>query len=342
MSELIPEPDLVKTNRLRTKVWFYYLSERAGHKTPYWFWEKFDRGSSRSKWERYARGVHSARNRNGKHAVKLMSVHFPGSEKIFDSGIWEVLAGNSISDKRGTSDLMELRDVITGIAVGGGYWKNREPGDKIHIEDMMSQLKGVPEFDSLQAIILKMGMADNARNVNYWNGLCDLYNEMLPEFILDEEIPFRFELFELIDIVARRYEYREATHMFRSKQNWRDQLPRYKSLLKDIYSAGIRNHDRFMLVPDSAFPKKERERMVNYMIDIVWNDEDLKFRASELWKPLGEFYYEGLSGQVSNAGHSEERFVRLAKMATADWHRRKKLEDLEWKITRRREEKRIV
>lgn len=323
------EVDPEKVRKLKTKTWYSLLSKQAGYKSVTWFAEntKF----SRTSWQRYKSGSQPSTQRKGRSAVDEMAIQFPGSEKIFYSKIWDVLAGTPVFPDEGTAEILELGEVVKGIAAGGGYWKNSKPGDKIHIEDMMSQLKDVVEFDSLRAVLLKLGMADNAKNVDYWNGLCDLYNEMLPELILDEDIPFRIELFDLIDVVARRFEYHDAAHIYRPPQNWRDRLPDYRILLKEIYTAGVRNHDCFILLSKTIFSDEEREEMVEAMLEIVWKDPDLVFCASELWKPLGWFFFEAMSGRVPFKDRSESEFLRLAKKSIRDWQKEKWAEELEWR-----------
>lgn len=325
--------DLIKNDPaeveiVQNKVWFDQLIKQTGYKSLDWLSKKSP--YSLTSLKRYKSGGQVSRERMGRIAPKEMANRYPGSEKIYYSKIWAILAGQSISKDEAYSEYSELRYLVKGIVLNSTY-RNKLflYSDLSDVDDIIFHLKQFPEFDTLKAIIVTLALARNERNLYYWNKLCGLYNELLPELLFDEDISFKPEFFDLMDQFARRYEYKHALDLTPQYQNWRDQLPRYKQLIRETYAAGIRSHCNFTLLPKTILSEDVLKNIVEWMIDIVWNNEDLKFNARDLWMPLGDFFHDVITGKSKLKSPSESELKKHVKKYISVWRKQKINEEVE-------------
>ena len=287
------EPSKTKIDKIRTRVWFYLLSQSVGGQTPYWFWRYIGEEGERTTIERYKSGARNANKYKGKDPVENFAKYFPGTDKIYHSIIWKILKTDHVTRDEIVNEISILDNKIVRQFLDDG-WFLKAPDGSVLIEDLYLQFKNLPNFSTLQAIILLLGLAENSQDRSFWNSTCELYREMLPEFILSEDIPFKAELFGAIDDIARTY---DIAYVNKNKQNdltsWTDKLPEFKNLLVEHYMAGIRLHDELFILA-KKLSDNEIRGIAELMVELIWDIKKLKLNAFNLWIPLGSFFIDEL------------------------------------------------
>ena len=176
---------------------------------------------------------------------------------------------------------------------------------------VFSEFRKVTSFDALQAIVLWLGWADKIRRCDFWNDLCDLYRKMLPEFILNEDIPFRFEIFDAIDAVALKYDLHVKNTGPCLKQSWKDEIPNFKLLLIEHYSTAL--NLVFLSVSEDKLPQKAKVLLAKQLVEVVWDNDQYRTRSRELWRPLSDAVLTSIS-ENRNLSHLEFRDFALSKI----------------------------
>ena len=313
-------PKTTKLDKLQTKVWRHQLSRLAFDTRDKWLWYQIDNYEyvkkqkqaglpideenlrySWSKWSSYRNGINSPDLHAGESSVEKAAKYYPGSDLIYRSDIWGILRGQNLSADKAKSALLNL-DPLISLFVCQVISSPRCNAQEI----LLSQLSEVPTFETLQAIILMLAWADADRNAVFWNNICALYRQMLPEFILDGDIPYCDELFSAIDEIAKARYFIGGIAPKDMPHSWEEELPRFRACLIDHYTACLKWHGAFLLLPKDVFTDEIRYELAKFMVDVVWESDEAKFNAKELWRPLGEFCFKILRSSSSQDKHEDE------------------------------------
>lgn len=328
-------PKTTKLDKLRTRVWRHRLSLHAFDTRDKWLWYQIDNYEyvkkqkqaglpideeklrfSWSKWSSYRNAINTPEPHAGKSSVEEAAKYYPSSELIYRSNIWGILGGQNITADEARSSLLMLDPVISHFVLNA--ISDPRGGTQ---EILLSQLSEIPTFETFQAIILMLAWADDDRNTVFWNNICELYRLMLPEFILDGDIPYCEELFLAVDEIAKMRHFLGGILPEDISQCWEDELPRYRTRLVEHYAACLKWHDAFLLLPEDVFTDKAKYELATFMVDIVWENDETKFNAKELWRPLGEFCFKILRGYYDVQDKHEDEIRAMALKELRDYFR---------------------
>jgi hypothetical protein len=194
-------------DKTRTKVWFAEASRAFDGMTAYEFWKKFDKKTgSLTKWSNYQSGKSVPKHLDGTGAVPMLVKEKPGTDAIFNALFWRVLKRDWPSETELIKEFRSLGgqfSVLPKLMLDGGFRDNKDVNGNIPLADVFDQLKEYcdGDFYSLQAVVLLLVWAKDAHS-DYWDMCCDLYRELLPNFILEMDTPFKDEIFDHTDKLA--------------------------------------------------------------------------------------------------------------------------------------------
>ncbi|WP_298195863.1 hypothetical protein [Novosphingobium sp.] len=208
---------------LRTKVWFARASERAGGKSPDWFWQNIDQGyGDRSTWYRYRRGERAAFPYAGRDRVSLVESKVPMTSWLFWSPAWEVLQRKTLPVDTIVLGIAELRGPPAAILLGYGY-----PGDgDLTFEQIANDVLARPSLEGLLGVVLLLGWADALQNYELWNEVCRLYRQLIPRLWEAGDIPFLDELLDAVDGIAATRSFPTVNRREEHFTSWRLEMDR--------------------------------------------------------------------------------------------------------------------
>jgi len=306
---------LGEENNSRAPIWFAKNFQRP-HTVP---------KKDVSNWKKYKKAKSSATRVHGFHPVEAVEKDYSGTRLVFDLLIWEILKRKKVSTAeiedeissmgtrvftirdRKTNELVhypgfkigdypedkyiveyEPYGLIGRLILDDDFW-NKDADDKIIQLTRFSTLKNIAGFELLQAIILMLAWADTNGDPELWNDLCDFYDSMIPNFILDEDIHIRFKLLDVVDDYARhriKVPFREP---IMPPKAWELKVPELQKFYTDYYADRLAYHHLFFT---NKIPEDMRVWWAHLLADTVLEDERLWKSGRDLWRPAGSLFFK--------------------------------------------------
>ena len=209
---LAGRPGKDPVTRVMGMVWYDRAARAAGFVSPSWFAKHVDKEvEAVFIWRRYRSGERSPNTALSKSRIQKVEKLVPGSSSVFSLPFWRVLKREQLSLEEIICSIDAWGDPTRTILLAGGYEKIGFPGEYPRsYEEVLSQLKEFPTFETLQAIVLLLAWADAIRGPALWNSTCDFYRYMIPHFIIRAHVPCHEDLFDVVDDFARIREYPKA------------------------------------------------------------------------------------------------------------------------------------
>lgn len=297
------------------KIWFHKLAKQAGGRTPYWFAKHCNCGSRHTTtWKRYRSGKRPPRIHNRVHPVAELAKQYPYSGNVFWSPLWRILKHEDFSDEDIDREFSKLSLTHRAIVQGRGLWLDIMAEDgSVPTQDVLAQLSKIPEFETLEVILLLMKSADRFGNHQFRGDLDDLYRQMIPDLLLHADIPFIGELFDLIDGFSCHRQFSHALGTQDTRRSWRSELPRYGEALTQHYTAGLKISDGFVGLNENFFTAEMRREIAEFMVEYVRKDEALFLQSAELWRPMSWAHTQLIRGRIDGQDMSGDRFNALMR-----------------------------
>ena len=298
---------------LRTKVWFAQASERFGGKTAYWFWANIDnKVGSLSKWNKYRTGKRVPSSKKGHGTVALLAKEWPGTDTIFYALFWFVLKHGHAEAGAINKEISTLGgqfSILPKTILEGGFVDNVDSNGLFPFEDMLDQLANQCDRDflTLQAIILLLAQANNG-HPDHWNAFCDLYRQMLPDLILEADVPFKADVLDCVDAFAIRRDLRTFNDPKYIEASWRDEIPRFKNTLSEHYSGCFKVQRKYLSIPNDILTDEICASLASEIAHRVCQDEYLMMNSRELWQPISWELAKLIHGQFENFTTLEENY----------------------------------
>jgi hypothetical protein len=229
-------------------VWYDRAARAAGFAAPSWFAEHIDEDKRFAYiWRRFRSGERSPNTALSRSRIDEVEELVPGSSSVFSLPFWRVLKGEQLSLEEIVDSIDALGDPTRTILLAGGYERIGFPGEyPRYYEEVLSQLKEFPTFETLQAITLLRAWADALRSPDLWNSTCDFYRYMIPHFIIRAHVPCHEDLFDVVDDFARTREYPKANLCKRRYKSWRRECRRLKRMQRKLLDAEKAAHRLFI------------------------------------------------------------------------------------------------
>jgi len=302
------QPKRHPIDSLRTKVWFAQASEWLGGKTAYWIWVNIDNKiGSLSKWSKYRTGDRIPKSMKGSGSVERLAEEYPGTDTIFHALFWTVLKHGQASAEAINKELSSLGgnlSILPKTVLEGGFIDNIDEDGLFPFDDILNQLANQcdSDFYTLQAIVLLLALANNGHS-DHWNAFCDLYRNMLPNFILGVDTPFKAEILNQIDKFALRREFPTFNDSKPPKpveMSWRDEIPRFQNVLSEHYSECFKVQRKYLAIDNNIFTGDDCERLAAKTAHRVCKDDYLMMNSRDLWKPISWEFAKLLNGHFND------------------------------------------
>lgn len=274
---------------LRTKVWFGQATHAFSDKTAYWFWKNIDNKSgSLSKWNKYRTGERIPQNTHS--SVDALAKHIAGTDVIFKALFWSILKGNNHNTDEILKELKGLGgsfSLLPKIIFNSGVGK-KPMGRNVPLSEVFAQIACFSRNDiyTLQAIVLLMAWADKLMNVEFWNSCCDLYRNLLPELIMEIEVPFKDEIFDCVDAYALKRNFPAVNKREDIFQPWTEEIPRFQKLLSEYFLEQFKIQSRYLVIPEQ-FPYREVSTDLSAnLAEIICLDLNLTVKGKTLWENI--------------------------------------------------------
>jgi len=306
-------------DKTRTKVWFAEASRAFDGMTAYAFWKKFDKKTgSLTKWSNYQSGKSIPKHLDGTGAVPMLAKEKPGTDAIFNALFWRVLKRDWPSETELIKEFASLGgqfSVLPKLMLDGGFRDNKDVNGNIPLADVFDQLKEDcdGDFYSLQAVVLLLVWAKDAHS-DYWDMCCDLYRELLPKLILEMDTPFKDEIFDHTDKLAGKIDSRFINSPGNISKSWRDEIPRFQSLLSDHYCGCIKSQRKYLLLPESTFTDEFLKIFSSDIAADICKDEQLMLNSRELWKPISWALAKLHHQRFDKQKYSADKFLDMLNM----------------------------
>lgn len=274
---------------LRTKVWFRQAAHAYCDKTAYWFWKNIDNKSgSLSKWNKYRTGERIPQNTHS--SVDALAKHISGTDVIFKALFWSILKGNNHNIDEIVKELKGLGgnfSLLPKIIFNGGVGK-KPIGRNVPLSEVFAQIACFSRNDiySLQAIVLLMAWADKLMNVEFWNSCCDLYRNLLPELIMEIEVPFKDEIFDCVDAYALKRNFPAVNKRDDIFQSWTEEIPRFQKLLSEYYLEQFIIQSRYLVIPPEFPFRKVSKKLSANLAKTICSDVDLTMKGKAHWEDI--------------------------------------------------------